>query len=174
MNRNHKKTVLFLFALAAAAALALLILSFSLRSGVRSNAQSEQVKRAVAALMHSLGLRHPDLRFIDWFYPHGAHADLGNILVRKAAHGAEYALFGFACALALSFLRSRRLAVALNLAAGPLLALFDEKYVQATLSVGRTSSYRDVALDSLGFFAGSLVAVLLLHLFAARRKKRSV
>lgn len=149
---------------------ALVILSFSLHSGADSNLQSEHIEQIIAHFAHKVGIYHPNLHFLQLLYPQESH-NLGNLLLRKLSHFTEYLIFGVLCTFIFRKMRNRKLAVALNIAAGPLLALCDEKIVQAYLSVGRTSSYRDVLLDSFGFFTGALLALLVCLLLSLPVRK---
>ena len=159
--------------LAAAALLAAgVILSFSRRTGTASNRQSEAVRQTIVSVMRRLGITHPDLSFLRRLYPYDANMNLGSIAVRKLAHMTEYACFGIICAALLSFIPLREIGIALCVLIGPSLALFDEKYVQVRLSVGRTSSYRDVLLDSAGFYTGVLLTVFVLFLIHRLRHGR--
>lgn len=168
MNRrsDHRAAAFWLYGVVVLFALA--ILSFSLRSGTSSNTQSEEIAHAFAALAHKLGIVHPNLRFLTLLYPEH-EGNLANLLVRKLAHLSEYAIFGVICTLSFRRIPNRAAAVFLNIAAGPLLALADEKFVQAYLSVGRTSSFRDVIVDSAGFFIGTAVTLLIRHALDAKR-----
>lgn len=141
--------------------IAMLILWFSLHSGSSSNLQSEHIKWIAARIAHQIGIYHPNLHFLQVFYPEYS-TDLGNLLIRKLSHFTEYAIFGICCTLIFGHMQNRKQAILLNITCGPLLALLDEKVVQTYLSVGRTSSYRDVLLDSFGFFCGALI-VLFVH-----------
>lgn len=154
--------------IAVICATALVILSFSLHSGANSNAQSEYVEHIAAQVAHRLGIYHPNLYFIHVLFPQDGW-NLTNLLVRKISHFTEYAVFGILCTYIFGKMRHRGLAVIFNLAAGPLLALFDEKVVQLYFSVGRTSSFRDVLLDSMGFFAGTAVVTCIRFLIRPHR-----
>lgn len=172
MRAKIIRTVLIVVLTLATVLTAGVILSFSLRTGDASNQQSEAVRRVISGIMRRFGIAHPNLSFLGRFYPYDAHLNLGNIAVRKFAHMTEYACFGIVCAALLSFIPLRELGITLCVLAGPSLALFDEKYVQVRLSVGRTSSYRDVLLDSFGFYIGSLLTELIILLFRRLRRRK--
>lgn len=160
MKQPNQKPSRVIPGIALVIGIALLMLWFSMHSGSSSNLQSEHIKRIAARIAHRIGIYHPSLHFLQVLYPEYG-TDLGNLLIRKLSHFTEYAIFGVCCTLIFRHIQNRKWAVLLNIACGPLLALLDEKVVQAYLSVGRTSSYRDVLLDSLGFFCGALLALLI-------------
>ena len=77
-----------------------------------------------------------------------------QINLRKIAHFVEFATLGFLSSLYVVFLGIEKRKVALSLLFSPLIALLDE-----TLQIfsGRGSSVKDVWIDTLGFFAASLI-----------------
>ncbi len=150
----------------------LVIFWFSLHSGTSSNLESEHVKRILDRVAHTAGITHPDLHYLQVLYPYD-HDNLGNLLVRKLAHMTEYAVFGFLCAFGFASARHRKRALLLMLAAGPLVATIDEKFVQLYLSTGRTSSWRDVVLDSCGYLTGVAISLLLRRIILSVRRARS-
>jgi VanZ family protein len=77
-----------------------------------------------------------------------------QINLRKIAHFVEFATLGLLSSLYVVFLGIEKRKVALSLLFSPLIALLDE-----TLQIfsGRGSSVKDVWIDTLGFFAASVI-----------------
>ncbi len=172
---ERKKGLIFSVILPYAALLAAAAFIFfnSLHTGSSSNALSEKIARLFSMEEDRTGF-HIDLSFLAFFYPDEAK-DLPNLFVRKLAHFGEYFLFGLVAAFSLHAVcsqRGRRAALYLSFAVGPLVALLDEKVVQAYLSRGRTALFRDVLLDSCGYLAG-LFLVLAVRQGKGRRLRQS-
>lgn len=141
--------------------LILLIFSFSLHSGVSSHRQSEEVAETVTRVLARCHI-HIDSHAYQIYRPFlnpGETADR-DLFFRKSAHLAEYFLLGVFSSVLLyvgSFSGTWRPNQLAFFFCGPLTALVDEKILQQYLVAQRTSTYQDVLLDSIGFYAAVLL-----------------
>jgi Predicted integral membrane protein len=167
--KKTRKTGDILFAAAAVLWVAV-IFSFSLRSGAASHGESGFVERLLSGAARRVNLP-VDRRILYWFFAPFAGengAVSGEAVVRKAAHFTEYFVLGLFCAKAARVLIRRRLRflVPFPLLCGPVVSLFDERFIQLFLVAGRTASYMDVLLDCIGFYCAVLLFLSAARLFA--------
>ena len=138
------------------------IFSFSLHSGTASHLQSRTVKESIKAIL--LALHIPIYRGIyDIFRPFALPGEVvnGEYFVRKLAHSFEYGIIGIIISL---FYKSQKgignttkhYNPFLYLG-GPATALIDEGIIQKYIVTQRTSSYKDVILDTIAFSIGFFI-----------------
>lgn len=141
-----------------------IIFSFSLQAGKSSHAQSGKIKNQIQIILreHHIGINRSIYVIYQPFMADGEKVS-GEDFIRKSAHVAEYFALGVFCFALFKYSvifnkdKMRRLKWSLLLI-GPLVALVDEKIIQKFLVIHRTSSIKDVLLDSLAF----LIAFILL------------
>lgn len=95
--------------------------------------------------------------------------------MRKSAHFIEYFIFGVFCSILAILWRKNRFLLLIPLLLGVLTALKDEMIIQRFLVTGRTSTMKDVLLDSIGFYLAAIMvfAVFLLWSLIKYAIKRS-
>lgn len=171
MNNTHKRG-LIIFATVSVLWVAV-IFSFSLRSGTVSHHESGFVEHLLSAAAHRLNIS-VDHRLFSIFTPFVERPPVtSEAFIRKSAHLTEYFILGLICVQAFWLLKRRRHRFApLPLLLGPVVSIFDERIIQLFLVSGRTSSYRDVTLDSIGFYSAVLLSIAAVRLFARLRKNR--
>lgn len=152
-----------------------IIFSFSLHSGGSSHYQSVEVKAAVSRVIQQDGMR-VDRRLYRLYQPFMIKEGKvnGEVFIRKTAHLIEYFVLGAICALILWLNTWIQPAVRrLLLLFGPMVALIDEFVIQKFMVVNRTSSWKDVLLDSIGFYlALSVIGALRWAARSIRLKRR--
>lgn len=144
------------------------ILQFSMRSGTKSHDESGTVKNEISSAIKKAGVP-VDRKVYKIYQPfmHDGAKVNGEAFLRKSAHAAEYFILGVLCFIAWRALKKRgnRLCPLLLLT-GPAVASADEGVIQKFIVAGRTSSFRDVLLDGIGFFAAMLFSFLVTLLFS--------
>lgn len=151
------------------------VFSFSLRPGTVSHEESDTVKSHAkqALTKDGIGVNRSLYDIYRPFVENPAKIN-GEDFVRKTAHLTEYFILGTCCVLL--FVLERRRAgrrAWLLFGVGPAVALIDEKVIQKYLVVGRTSSLKDAALDSIGFFLAFAVGLALALLRRRVLKRRA-
>lgn len=173
-----KRNFIFIFFLLFVLLWALVIFSFSFHNGLSSHRQSNWVLACVKSFLYNDHI-HVNKKLLAWLYTPFLESNTGltdDFIIRKTAHFTEYFVFGFFCTAAAAALKRNRLRLwPCLLFAGPVVAFIDEKFIQLYLTVGRTSSYRDVLLDSIGFYAAVIffsVIILLVRMIRLAVKHR--
>lgn len=175
MKKNWPRLIaLFLLALCIS-----VILGFSLRSGSESHSQSGKVESIILNVCAKYNITIKE-KYFKIYAPFVE--DPNNITfedaVRKTAHFTEYFALGLLCAVIGCNLYRHRYSV-IFLCIGAVTALIDERVIQLHIVAGRTSSYKDVLLDCIGFYSAfALFALIVLIirgiLILARHPVRSV
>lgn len=151
------------------------ILQFSMRSGAQSHEESGTVKKEILSAIKKAGVP-VDRKVYKIYQPfmlNGAKVN-GEAFLRKSAHAAEYFIFGVLCFIAWRVLKKRgNRFCPLLLLAGPAVASADEGIIQKFVVAGRTSSFRDVLLDGIGFFAAMLFSFLVTLLFSPSLRREA-
>ena len=158
LNKYSKNIFYFLFILWIA-----IIFSFSLRPGNISHKQSTTVKSELTAITdhHAANISLYLKDIFNNIYKNKEKIN-SNGVVRKLAHITEYFILGLISAsiINLLFLQRKKYWLIFILV-GPIIALIDEKIIQKYLTVGRTSSFTDVAIDCFGFYAALVVFLII-------------
>ncbi len=157
-----------------------MIFSFSLYSGAASHTQSAAVEGVVTRVLRHYHM-HLDTRLYEIYRPFTIRGEAVDetLFFRKSAHLTEYFLLGVFSSVLLYWGAAAgkwRPAQFAFFFLGPLTALADEKIIQQYLTVQRTSTFKDVLLDSIGFYlAVTLYSALysLIGLSARTRASRS-
>lgn len=149
-----------------------IIFSFSLHSGSSSHNQSTEVKDTIKTVMQHVGMKF-DRKFYAIYQPFMIKGEEvnGEAFIRKTAHVLEYFTLGLISAILIVLnKKKRRIIKYLLLFLGPIIALMDEEIIQRFLVVKRTSSIRDVMLDSIGFYLAVIVFCIVLLIFYRNRR----
>lgn len=151
------------------------IFSFSLRSGVSSHQQSNEMKNTIKTEMQDshIPIDRSAYRVYRPFMKKGQQVN-GEAFVRKSAHFFEYFMLGVlsVCFIHLRYRKGKALYL-MVLLIGPAVAIIDEKIIQKFLVHGRTSSYKDVLLDSAGFCIAAIGTSLVVLLAKFLRQHRT-
>jgi VanZ family protein len=153
-----------------------IIFGFSLNSGQSSNLQSNEVTDTLRPFAHVLGIHDIGSSFLSQII-HPRDITLAELLIRKLAHFSEYLFVGVLIGLFSSTINSNKIRLAVMVFAGAIVALIDEKLIQAYFTTGRTSSFIDVGIDCSGYFVGLLAIIFLIHLtknVAARKNQNTI
>lgn len=134
----------------------ILIFSFSFHSGASSHEQSEEVANVVSHILQHYHVSIPSsvYKIYQPFLIKGETTDR-NLFFRKSAHLTEYFVLGILSSILLylgSFSGTWQSYQICFFFFGPLTALVDEKIIQKYLVIQRTSTFKDVVLDSIGFY----------------------
>lgn len=140
------------------------ILGFSLSSGGESHSQSGRVETVIVDFCHknNISINHKYFKIYAPFVKDPNNITLEEA-VRKTAHFTEYFALGLLCAVCGSLLYRHRYSV-IFLFLGAATALLDERVIQLHLVAGRTSSYKDVLLDCIGFYSAFAIFILIVLL----------
>lgn len=138
-----------------------LIFSFSFHSGASSHEQSEEVANVVTHVLQHYHMSIPDSAYKIYrpFLIKGETADR-DLFFRKSAHLTEYFLLGVLSSILLylgSLSGTWRPYQMFFFISGPVTALVDEKVIQQYLVIQRTSTFKDVMLDSIGFYMAVMI-----------------
>lgn len=168
-NKTKKRVTLILILLTAA--WTAVIFGFSFRSGAASHSESGFVRSALLSITNRFNITiNPDIyKIVATFVEDKSHIT-GEDFVRKTAHFTEYFILGLFFGGAFIRFRKKSKRSFLLLLGGFLVAFIDERLVQQFLVSDRTSSYKDVLLDCIGFYLAA--ALLLLIYFIARKIRR--
>ena len=139
------------------------IFSFSLFSAKSSHLQSQDITSILKPIASILGINDNRFRGLLSIY-HYRDVSLSELIIRKLAHFTEYLVLGIIAGFFCSYLANKTARRGLMAITGILVALIDEKVVQVYFSVGRSSSFKDVVIDSCGYFVGVLIFILLRRL----------
>lgn len=157
MNKNNKKLVIPYIMIILLFVWAAVIFSFSLRSGAASHSESGYIITLTKRINLNI-----DKRFFKIYAPFVRdknHITLEEF-VRKSAHFTEYFIFGIICGTAALYFRRQYKLWYLTLLCGVPVSFIDERLIQRCLVTGRTSSYKDVLLDCIGFYFAIAFALL--------------
>ncbi len=151
--RKKKRNILILLLILWVA----IIFSFSLHAGLSSHIQSGAVKNAISAIAEKTGIpvNRSVFNLVSPFVEDKNHIT-GEDFVRKAAHFAEYFAFGAICVVVTLANRRKKWRLVPLLCAAPI-SLTDEMIIQRFIVSGRTSSFKDVFLDCIGFYCAVIV-----------------
>lgn len=169
ITRRTKQTMLIIMVVLWVA----MIFSFSLHSGKASHLQSSTVEKSIKAIF--LTLHIPICR--DLYNVFSSFALPGEIVngeyfIRKSAHSFEYGTFGILMSFVYVSIRktcnTQNHYAPLLYFCGPIIAIVDEEIIQKYVVTQRTSSYKDVILDTIAFSFGFIVTFIL---FQVKSKK---
>lgn len=176
---NLKKLVPRIIAMSLLAVCISVIMGFSLRSGRESHSQSGRVETLILnfCAKNNITINEKYFKVYAPFVEYPNNITLEEA-VRKTAHFTEYFVLGLLCAVCGCFVYRHRYSVAF-LCVGAVTALVDERVIQLHLVAGRTSSYKDVLLDCIGFYSAFALFVLIVLIIRgilrlARHPVRSV
>lgn len=161
-----------LISLAAVAFIVIIIFSFSLQPGSSSHHESSLLATLLQKIMRRLNIS-VNGRILEIYQPFvvdGGKVDFEEF-VRKTAHVIEYAVLGLLTVAAYLTVRKACRKSEFLVITGPAVALFDERVIQKYLVVNRTSSYKDVLLDSIAFYLVFVLGLLAAALYRFCRKR---
>lgn len=145
------------------------IWGFSLRPGQQSHDQSSDMVIICDKICNKLNINISS----KWYKIYAPFVqDPSNITkeeaIRKTAHFTEYFVLGFFCALMACFNRRSKFSY-LFLLMGVAVSYIDERVIQLHIVSGRTSSFKDVFLDCIGFYLCFSIITLLSIPFKRRK-----
>ena len=154
-----------------------MIFGFSLYSGAASHTQSAAVEDIVTRVLRHYHV-HLDTRLYELYRPFTVQGEAVDetLFFRKSAHLTEYFLLGIFSTILLYWGAAAGKWSPIQFAfffVGPLTALADEKIIQQYLSVQRTSTLKDVLLDSIGFYLAMMLCSALYSLIGLPARARA-
>lgn len=170
MTKNNLKQVILVIAVVFCVTV---IFSFSLQSGSLSHHESSILTALIRGLLARLHIQINSqvLEIYRPFIINSGDIDFEEF-VRKTAHVFEYSLLGILTVVSYLAAKKDNCPHAILMLVGPLVALFDERVIQRYLVANRTSSFKDVLLDSISFYLAFGLGYLLTTVCHCCRKRR--